>query len=84
MGVQNVFDGKMNWCDFSESTGMKINDIVHKSQIVIDEENSAPATDAVFPPNGAIHFKCNLPFMFIIYNQNSEEILFAGIYRGPN
>lgn len=86
MGAQDLFT---NLTDFSESMRMELGDIVHKSKIKIDETGTiaAAATFTIFPKSffdKTTVFNCNHPFMFIIYDKKFNEILFAGIYRGPN
>lgn len=61
-------------------------DIVHKSKIDIDETSTtAAAVTALWPKSFSLDesFECNHPFMFVIYDKKCNEILIAGIYRGP-
>lgn len=90
MGVGNLFDSSADLSGFSEKTPLKFDDAVHKAKIEIDEEGStAAAATAIFSfrssrPTEPAQFKCNHPFMFLIHDQKSKEILFAGVYRGPS
>lgn len=62
-------------------------DIVHKSKIDIDKTSTtAAAATAVMQKSFSLDevFECNHPFLFVFYDKKYNEILFAGIYRGPN
>lgn len=90
MGVGNLFDSSADLSDFSEKQSIKFDDAVHQAKIEINEEGSkAAAATAIFSfrssrPTEPAQFICNHPFMFLIHDQKSKEILFAGVYRGPN
>lgn len=90
MGAGNLFDSSANLSGFSTSTKLTLDDAIQKAKITIDEEGStAAAATSLFsfrssrPAEPAI-FHCNHPFLYMIYDQNSRAILFAGIYRGPD
>lgn len=90
MGVGNLFDSSADLSGFSEKSQLKFDDAVHKAKIEIDEEGSTAASaTAIFSfrssrPTEPAQFICNHPFMFLIHDQKSKEILFAGVYRGPS
>lgn len=84
MGVPDFFT---NWTGFSESIQMRSGEILHKSKIEIDETSTTAAAATVIVPKSfslETFFECNHPFLFIIHDKKFNEILFAGIYRGPN
>jgi len=90
MGVGELFDSSSNLSGFSNTTKLQLDDGIQKAKITIDEEGStAAAATSLFsfrssrPAEPAI-FHCNHPFLYMIYDQNSRAILFAGIYRGPD
>lgn len=90
MGVGNLFEASANLKGFSETTDLKLGDAVHKAKIEINEEGSTAAAATVLfsfrssRPLEPSEFHCNHPFMFLIHDQKSKEILFAGVYRGPS
>lgn len=90
MGVGNLFDSTADLSEFSEKQPIRFDDAVHQAKIEIDEEGSvAAAATAIFSfrssrPTEPAQFICNHPFMFLIHDQKSKEVLFAGVYRGPN
>lgn len=90
MGVGNLFQSTANLDGFSNTTKLQLDDAIQKAKITLDEEGStAAAATSLFsfrssrPAEPAI-FHCNHPFLYMIYDQNSRAILFAGIYRGPD
>lgn len=90
MGVGALFDSSSNLSGFSNTTKLQLDDGIQKAKITIDEEGStAAAATSLFsfrssrPAEPAI-FHCNHPFLYMIYDQISRAILFAGIYRGPD
>lgn len=62
-------------------------DAMHQANIENDEEGTVAAAATFWGgPNSGVFpkkFICNRPFMFIIYDKQTKEILFAGVYRGP-
>lgn len=86
MGASDLFNKNANLTDFSESTKLKCLGIEHEAKIEIYETGTTAAatTDIFVVKIMSIDFNCIYPFMFIIYDEKYKEILFAGIYRGPN
>lgn len=58
----------------------------HKAKIEIDETGTKASTSTLIlePHYVPVYVKCDHPFMFIIYDETHKEIMFAGVYRGPN
>lgn len=85
MGVENLFDNA-NFSGAFESKNLLNTIILHKAKIEIDEEGSTAVAATMsegWEIDLSVDFNCNHPFMFVIYDQKFNEILFAGIYRGP-
>ena len=92
MGVQAAFDG--NRADFSGmytkmSPNMSISSILQKTFIEVNEAGTeaAAATVVMMAPTGAylqppepIPFNCNRPFLYLIRNDATGDILFMGEY----
>jgi len=90
MQIGDLFESSSNLAGFSNTTKLHLDDAIQKAKITVDEEGStAAAATSLFsfrssrPAEPAI-FICNHPFLYLIYDQNSRAILFAGIYRGPD
>lgn len=89
MGINNLFGANLN--GFSDHTPVSFDDMVHKAKIEIDEEGSVAAAatatmsrSMTFMQQEPVKFHCDHPFIFMINDRVSQEILFAGVYRGPN
>lgn len=65
--------------------------MAHKAKIEVDEKGSTAAAATAMEPFPAravyrpkpMKFNCDHPFVFVIHDERFDEILFAGIYRGP-
>lgn len=85
MGIKTLFQNA-NFSDMFKSKGSEFNTrLIHKANIQIDERGSTAAASTVleFLRSMPRLFNCNHPFVFVIHDQKFNEILFAGIYRGP-
>lgn len=84
MGLQSLFH-YANLSVIFESEEIFQRKIIHKAKIEINEEGSIAAASTMLytylsmPEN----FICDHPFMFVIHDRKFNEVLFAGIYRGP-
>lgn len=92
MGVKKLFGSEAKLSGFSNSTHLYFDDIVHKAKLEVDEEGSTAAAATAAAGKGCVpapiaepvQFHCDHPFVFFINDAFSNEILFAGIYRGGN
>lgn len=90
MGLGDLFDTRADLSEFSEVQSLKFDDALHQAKIDVNEDGSIAAAAAVvfltsrFPPRNPIQFICNHPFLFLIHDRKSKNILFAGVYRGPH
>ncbi|XP_055306209.1 serine protease inhibitor 88Ea-like [Sitodiplosis mosellana] len=85
MGINELFGVASNLTGFADNIRLHFDDAVHKAKIEINEHGtSAAAATATTNRHGYILFYCNHPFMFMINDRISNEVLFTGIYRGPN
>lgn len=90
MGVRDVFDASLsNLTDFSEMDRLSISKGVHKAFVEVSEEGTEAGAATAFigfrsaRPVGPSKFKCNYPFMFLIYDNDNKNILFMGAYKSP-
>lgn len=90
MGMPNAFD--RNLADFSGMTGKKdlfISDLIHKAFVAVDEKGTeaAAATAVIMQATGAMKLDVNLtvdrPFIFIIRDKDTGQILFIGHVLNP-
>lgn len=68
--------------------GLPFDEVIHKAIIEIDEEGTkaSAATAAIersMSSEEVPEFHCDHPFIFMINDLVSQEVLFAGVYRGP-
>lgn len=91
MGVQSLFNSTANLVGMTvpaNETKFEIK-LVHKAKMEVNELDS---TDSIDSPEDfgssdnrySSEFNCDHPFIFFIHDDKFKEILFAGIYRGPN
>lgn len=90
MGMADAFD--RNAADFSGMTGKKdlfISDVIHKAFVAVDEEGTeaAAATAVIMETAGAMmpdaSFIADRPFIFIIRDTVSGQVLFIGRVLNP-
>ncbi len=90
MGMVDAFDADN--ADFSGMTAgndLFISDVIHKAFVAVDEEGTeaAAATAAVMETTSAIMYDVTLmldrPFIFIIRDKPSGQILFIGRVLNP-
>lgn len=91
MGMPSAFGGE---ADFSGMTGGRdlfISDVVHKAFVDVNEEGTeAAAATAVImlesaapPMDDVVVMKLDRPFLFLIRDENTGTILFAGRVLNP-
>ncbi|XP_047489692.1 leukocyte elastase inhibitor-like isoform X2 [Penaeus chinensis] len=69
-------------------TKARVNAIVEKAMLVIDEGGLSPGLAGNPNPAGRVIrrtrlFECDRPFAFLIVGNKNKAILFMGVYRGP-
>jgi len=91
MGMPTAFNEKK--ADFSGMDGTKnlsISEVIHKAYVTVDEEGTEAAAataviieaTAVKPPDPV--FRADHPFLFVIQEKESGNILFMGRVMNPN
>lgn len=89
MGVNSIFDSSADLSGFTADRNLHFGDAKHFAKIKVDEEGSTAAAATVLfsfrsarPVEPSI-FRCDHPFVFLIYDHTAKAILFTGIYRDP-
>ncbi|XP_069179921.1 serine protease inhibitor 88Ea [Procambarus clarkii] len=90
MGVTDLFDQRLaNLTAFVPSGSLSIGKSIHKAFVEVSEEGTeAAAATALISwriarPVGPEKFECNHPFLFIIYDNLTKNVLFLGAYKNP-
>lgn len=85
MGVKNLYDTPFE--AYSNSANLTIEALEQITKLESDEEGTVAAAVTVSVSRGMSmteEFHCDHPFSYIIFNDKTNEIVFSGIYRGPN
>jgi len=83
LGVKEIFHQNANLSRIIERGQVKVNNIVHKAKIEVNEKGTvaAAATGVIVIPlmgSSMPRFVADRPFLFFIYHVNSNNILFEG------
>ena len=90
LGMTDAFDP--NKADFSGMTGnhdLYIGDVIHKAFVAVDEKGTEAAAatavimEAAMAPMQKIHLTVDHPFIFVIRDLTSGQILFIGRVLNP-
>lgn len=87
MGVRDLFTDNANLFGISTNTSLKVSQVIHKAVLNIDEKSTeaAASTGVDFIPFSippSITF--DKPFLLIIYEENTNNILFIGRIKDPS
>ena len=86
MGIGYLFGSDVDFSEFIEEQPLNLKDAVHQATIKVDEGGTVATAATRFRSykSSSTGFICNRPFMFLIHDEKSKEILFSGVYRGPD
>ena len=91
LGLQDLFNASSaDLSGFNGVGGLSVDAVTHKAFIEVNEEGSeAAAATAMVSlrmarPLTGTKFICDRPFIYFIYDNLSNSILFIGTYRNPN
>ncbi|XP_044268738.1 serine protease inhibitor 88Ea-like isoform X2 [Tribolium madens] len=87
LGVGNLFKKDADFSKLSSNPEVSVGRGIHKARIVINEQGAHAAAATAFftwrmmgdDDDNPIEFKCNRPFVFLIYNKITHTILFTGV-----
>jgi serpin B len=91
LGIRKAFAVGADFSGMDATRSMYIGAVMHKAFVAVNEEGSEAAAStavinyrsAVPKNNGAVNFKADHPFLFIIKDNLSENILFLGRVVDP-
>ncbi|KAJ3639326.1 hypothetical protein Zmor_002691 [Zophobas morio] len=86
--IQEVFSSQANLSGITGTNNLKINNVIHKTKIEVNElgTKAAAVTTAVVVPligSTAQKITADQPFLFFIYHKESRNIIFQGLYSEP-
>lgn len=68
---------------------MSVGEGVHKAKIEINENGAHAAAATAFltwrmsDDEDVFYFRCDRPFIYLIYNGKTHTVLFTGVFRRP-
>ncbi|XP_066944906.1 serpin B8-like [Macrobrachium rosenbergii] len=88
LGITDLFDKTLaNMTSFTPYAGMSVDKTVHKAFVEVNEEGTeaaaATALISTYARSEPTLFACNEPFVYIIYDIQTDNILFLGTFRDP-
>ncbi|XP_066945267.1 uncharacterized protein [Macrobrachium rosenbergii] len=93
MGIVDIFDGsRADLSQFSSKNKLAVSDIIHKAYVDVNEEGTeAAAATALFivpdialmKPPKPVEFHCNKPFVFMVFDRLTNNVLFIGDIKNP-
>nr|WGL47439.1 serpin [Macrobrachium nipponense] len=88
LGIADLFDKTLaNMTSFTAYGGLSVDKTVHKAFVEVNEEGTEAAAATVlvsfYSRSEPTLFACNEPFVYIIYDTQTNNILFMGAFRDP-
>ena len=93
LGIVLPFTGSADFADITGDTSLRLADVVHEAIVDVDERGTeavaataiaerAPSVDLAIPP--PFVFRADHPFIYLIRETSSDEILFLGRLVDPS
>jgi serpin B len=89
LGMRDAFEDSADFSGMDGEKGLVISDVFHKAFVAVDEKGTeaAAATTALFervsaPPSNTLTL--DRPFIFVIYDQPTGQVLFLGHVADPS
>ncbi|XP_068212333.1 ipis-1-like [Palaemon carinicauda] len=91
MGIVDLFSrDRADLPVFTNQQGLYVDKIIHKAFVEVNEEGTeaAAATALILPvrsfnPDQPVQFHCTEPFVFMIYDRRTNNVLFLGAIKNP-
>ena len=92
LGVTNAFSDGADFSRISEDMPLKIDSVLQKTRFILDEEGTRAAAStmismaagAMMPqPEEIVEFRMDRPFAFVIVEEKSGAVCFAGVVTDP-
>ncbi|XP_042221280.1 leukocyte elastase inhibitor-like [Homarus americanus] len=90
LGIRDLFSKRADLTALAPFGGLLVSRSLHQASLEVTEEGTEAAAATAFishprtklPP--PVTFQCNRPFLFFIYDNLSNSIIFIGIYSKPD
>lgn len=86
LGITDLFNYQADLSGINTETGLKVSQVIHKAVIEVDEKGTEASSATVvgitgysLPPS----LKINRPFLFLIYHETTNSLLFMGRVVDP-
>ncbi|KAM9646712.1 serpin A12 [Trichechus inunguis] len=86
MGIREIFEEHGGLTGISPHLSLKVSQVVHKARLEMDEkgtEGAAGSGSLILPVQMPVEVKLNRPFLMIVYEQNTDSVLFLGKTANP-
>ena len=91
MGMPVAFSDSADLSGMTGTTDLKISQVIHQAFVEVDEQGTEAAgatgvvvgTTAVMPPSSIKIFRADHPFLFVIQQNSTRNILFLGRLNNP-
>lgn len=89
MGINDLFSQQANLTTFAPFENLSVGKSIHKAFVEVSEEGTEAAAATAFiswriaKPLSPEKFECNHPFLFVIYDNLTKNVLFMGAYKNP-
>ncbi|XP_051875021.1 alpha-1-antitrypsin-like isoform X2 [Pristis pectinata] len=87
MGIRDLFTSNANLLGISENENLKVSKVTHEAALEIDEkatEAAAVTKVQIVPLSHQSTVRFDRPFLFLIYEENTNNILFLGRIKDPS
>ncbi|XP_066945266.1 uncharacterized protein [Macrobrachium rosenbergii] len=92
MGMTHLFNETLaDMTAFTTSAHLNVDKVIHKNHIEVNEDGTeAAAVTGIIStvlsaqiPVEPVPFHCNEPFLYLIFDKRTKNVLFVGTYRNP-
>ena len=91
LGMELAFSDGADFSGITEEMTLKLGSVLQKSRLILDEEGTRAASATVamamptcaYNPERIVEFDLNRPFAFVIADEGSGAVCFAGIVANP-
>ncbi|KAG8449085.1 hypothetical protein GDO86_015947 [Hymenochirus boettgeri] len=86
LGIKEIFTGKANLTDLTEERNLLLTEVTQQAVIEIDEKGTSAVSvtvSEITPYSLPLTIRVNHPFIFMIYEETYQSLLFIGRVNNP-